>query len=79
MGALALLGRLVGLITDLVDWLKVRRIEDKARAEMAARQLKEMMDAVEMARRARDLQRRRDAGKPDAPDGLLTSDGFRRD
>jgi hypothetical protein len=75
MALLALLNRLAEIAGDLLRWLDARRQAKAARAEMAARQLKELVDAMDKTRlaRARVDELARD------PDRLHADDGYRRD
>lgn len=75
MALLALLNRLAGIAGDLLRWLDARRQAKAARAEVAARQLKELVDAMDKTRlaRARVDELARD------PNRLRADDGYRRD
>lgn len=75
MALLALLNRLAGLAGEVVAWLRERKQAQAVRAEVAARQLKDLVDAMDKTRLARarlgelggDAERLRD------------DDGHRRD
>jgi hypothetical protein len=75
MGLIDLLRRLAELAGDLVAMLRTRRQAEMIKAEIAAAQLKDLIDAMDKTRlaRLRSGERDRDAG------GLRDDDGHRRD
>lgn len=75
MSVLAFLARLVGLAGDLMAALKARRQAEAARTAVAARQLRDLVDAMDKAK----LARARLDERARAADGLRDDDGHRRD